>query len=272
MVRRHNVEYFLDGIDKEIDFASWGRLVAATTVGFDISVLELFLPISRGGTAILADDLRSKSGEALLRLAAGRGRCLIQAMPTMWRMISSAAAAADGPGADGVGVLCGGEALPYPLAEELYERFEAVWNLYGPTETTIWSFAHRFAARDFSYGDGIVPIGRPLAGTDFTLLVGEGTSDKGELRIEGPGVTAGYFRRPDLDASKFSGDGSETSPFAFLTGRYRCTSGPRQARLCRAQGPAGEAQRVPYRARRDREGSGPAGTCGTVGGETCRDR
>ncbi|PST18676.1 methyltransferase domain-containing protein [Mesorhizobium plurifarium] len=199
MVHRRNIAYFVDAVDQLINFRDWGKMVAATTFGFDISVLELLLPLARGGTILLADDHESKSSEELIRLVAGQDRCLVQATPAMWRMIVSSGWFEDCE----VGVLCGGEALPFDLARTLHDRSRAAWNLYGPTETTIWSFGHRLAAEDFVDPTKSVPIGRPLSGTGYTIEAASEGDNSGELRITGPGVAAGYFRRPDLNAGKF---------------------------------------------------------------------
>jgi amino acid adenylation domain-containing protein len=213
MVRRRNLAYFLDAIDQIIGFQDWGKVVAATTFGFDIAILELLLPLAHGGTIILADDHESKSSEELVRLAAGQGRCLLQATPTMWRMIVSSGWFQDCE----IGALCGGEAIPFDVAHALCDRSKAAWNLYGPTETTIWSFGHRLAAEDFADPTKSVSIGRPLPGTGYAIESDSDGGTSGELRITGPGVAAGYFRRPDLDAGKFVVSG-DTGGFEFRTG------------------------------------------------------
>ncbi|MHC2295853.1 AMP-binding protein [Rhizobium mongolense] len=214
MVRRCNLDYFLDAIDQVVDFCRWNRILAATTFGFDISVLELLLPLANGGTLILADDHQSRSSDALIRLAEGRERCLIQATPTMWRMIVSSGWI---PDCD-VGAICGGEVLPTQLARELFDRSKAAWNLYGPTETTIWSFYHCLSEADFADPGKAVPIGYPLPGTSYAIEKADGELGDGELRIDGPGVSGGYFRRPDLNQGKFT-SASEYGPFdRFMTG------------------------------------------------------
>jgi amino acid adenylation domain-containing protein len=199
MVARRNAAYFLDAVDQLIEFREWRKMVAATTFGFDISILEMLLPLARGGTILLADDRESKSSEELVRLVAGQERCLVQATPTMWRMIVSSGWFQDCE----VGALCGGEALPFDLARVLHDRSKAAWNLYGPTETTIWSFGHRLAAEDFVDPTKSLPIGRPLPGTGYTIETASECGRYGELRINGPGVAAGYFLQPTLDVGKF---------------------------------------------------------------------
>jgi len=117
-----------------------------------------------------------------------------------------------------VGALCGGETLPLDLARNLYAKADTAWNLYGPTETTVWSFHHRLRASDFGTDVHAVPIGRPLPGTTYSLLHEESKEGSGELCIEGPGVSAGYFDRPDLNAGKFVQTGDEGATPGFATG------------------------------------------------------
>ncbi|MCM2438765.1 amino acid adenylation domain-containing protein [Agrobacterium vitis] len=199
MVRRRNVSYFLGAVEQLIRFREWRKMLAATTFGFDISILELLLPLAHGGTILLADDHESKSSEELIRLGAAQGRCLVQATPTMWRMIVSSGWFEESE----IGALCGGEALPFDLARKLHDHAAIAWNLYGPTETTIWSFGHRLSPEDFTDPARSVSIGRPLEGTGYAIDTTEPDGRIGELRIAGPGVAAGYFRRPDLDADRF---------------------------------------------------------------------
>jgi surfactin synthase thioesterase subunit len=108
-------------------------------------------------------------------------------------------------GGTGLKVLCGGEALGKDLANELLDRASSVWNLYGPTETTIWSTAHRLT-RD----EGPVLAGRPIANTQVYVLDGTGrpvpTGAPGELYIGGDGVARGYLGREQLTAERFVPD------------------------------------------------------------------
>ena len=100
-------------------------------------------------------------------------------------------------------MLCGGEALPRQLAQQLVERSAALWNMYGPTETTIWSSVEQVSVN----GEAYQTIGRPIANTQFYILdkslqpVPVGVS--GELYIGGAGVARGYLRRPELTAARF---------------------------------------------------------------------
>jgi len=123
----------------------------------------------------------------------------MQATPATWRLLLSAGWQKN----ENLKILCGGEALPGDLARELLERGREVWNLYGPTETTIWSTVSEVKAAC----DGFVTIGGPIANTQIYLL--DGTfrpvpiGVPGELYIGGDGLARGYLKRPDLTAEKF---------------------------------------------------------------------
>lgn len=198
MVRRQNLAYFLSAINEVIDFPAWGALVSTTTYGFDISILEFFLPLAQGGTLYLASEQQSRDGQAIADLLDHCDRALLQATPATWRLLI----AAGWPRTCAVGALCGGETLPVELGEAIFRSAKAAWNLYGPTETTIWSFCHRLQASDFTGSATSVPIGQPLPGTRFRLSESQDPSEF-ELLIGGPGVSAGYFNRDDLTAEKF---------------------------------------------------------------------
>jgi polyketide synthase PksJ len=173
-------------------------LLAVTTACFDISVLELFLPLAVGARLLIADRDEAKDGERLSQILTAHGVNAMQATPATWRLLLAAGWA----GSPALKVLCGGEALPRELAEELAARSASVWNMYGPTETTIWS-----AVESVEPGAGAVSIGRPIANTQTYVLDGglqpvpPGVA--GELYIAGAGLSRGYLNRPDITAEKF---------------------------------------------------------------------
>jgi acyl-coenzyme A synthetase/AMP-(fatty) acid ligase len=133
---------------------------------------------------------------------ARHGVTMMQATPSTWRMLVDHGWR---PARQPFKVLCGGEALPRSLAERMLERVPVIWNLYGPTETTIWSSVHPLRA----LGRG-VPIGRPIANTRIYLLDDRGrpvpVGVPGELYIAGAGVARGYLGQPALTAERFSAD------------------------------------------------------------------
>ncbi|SDA35443.1 amino acid adenylation domain-containing protein, partial [Methylobacterium sp. UNC378MF] len=172
------------------------RLLAVTTVGFDIAGLELFGPLVRGARVVLAERDDVLDPGRLGQLIGAAGITLMQATPTLWRGLVETEAL------HGVRVLVGGEALPPDLAGALSARAARVTNLYGPTETTIWS-----TAADIDPGEEAVPIGAPLWNTQAYVLddglrpVPPGTV--GELYLAGAGVARGYLGRPGLTAERF---------------------------------------------------------------------
>jgi amino acid adenylation domain-containing protein len=180
-------------------------VLALTTVAFDIAALELFLPLLCGARVAIADRRTAGDPAALQEALRDRRATLLQATPATWRLL----VAHGWPGDPSLRALCGGEALPVELAAELGARVGALWNVYGPTETTIWSAA----ARVFAPGrasDPSVAIGRPLANTQVYVQEAQGVvapvGVRGELYIGGAGVARGYFGRPGLTAERFVPD------------------------------------------------------------------
>jgi amino acid adenylation domain-containing protein len=173
-------------------------LVAVTTLAFDIAGLELLLPLLTGARLVIANEEQVADGYLLLQLLESSKATVLQATPGTWRMLIDAGWSRELP----LKVLCGGEALPRDLADQLMERSDQVWNVYGPTETTIWSSATRVTA-----GTGPLQIGPPIANTQFYVLdhrlqpVPVGVV--GELYIGGTGLARGYWKRPDLTVERF---------------------------------------------------------------------
>ena len=100
-------------------------------------------------------------------------------------------------------ILCGGEGLTPDLAQQLARRCGSVWNVYGPTETTIWSTMYRVSGNE----ESTVPIGRPLANTSIYILDANlkpvPVNVTGEICIGGDGVARGYWNRPELTGERF---------------------------------------------------------------------
>jgi len=176
------------------------RLLAVTTLSFDIAALELFLPLVSGAHLILASRETAQDPRQLIKLLEESRATVMQATPATWRLLLEVG----WPGSPGLRMLCGGEALPRQLANELLQRGE-LWNMYGPTETTIWSATSRIEA-----GEGPVTIGPPIHNTTFYVLdtkqqpVPIGVP--GELHIGGDGVAKGYFKNAQLTAERFIAD------------------------------------------------------------------
>ncbi len=190
----------LSSMRREPGLVADETFLAVTTLSFDIAALELFLPLTTGATVVIAPREVAADGRRLSRLLQDSKATVMQATPATWRMLLQAGWG----GNSKFRVLCGGEALPRDLAERLLPTCAELWNLYGPTETTIWSAAWRV-----SPGQPIV-LGRPIANTEFYVLdrqlnpVPAGVP--GELFIGGDGLARGYLNRPELTASRFITD------------------------------------------------------------------
>ncbi len=193
---------FLESMRSEPGLSAEDRVLAVTALTFDISGLELYLPLLVGAQVVLATREESRDAEALSRLVTAAGVTWLQATPGTWHMLMESAC--DGALSQ-VKALCGGEALPVPLAEQLVERCAAVWNMYGPTETTVWSSCSELDSQDPQPF-----LGRPIANTQIYVLDGElnpvPSGVVGELYIGGLGLGRGYVNRPELTAERFIPD------------------------------------------------------------------
>jgi len=173
-------------------------LLAVTTLSFDIAGLELLLPLTVGARVMLASREEAADGAQLAAKIANGGVTVMQATPSTWRMLLDSG----WQGNNSLRVFCGGEALSADLANRLSERCAELWNLYGPTETTIWSTVAKVEP-----GTGPIVVGRPIANTQTYILdkhlqpVPVGVP--GELFIGGNGLARGYLKRPELTAEKF---------------------------------------------------------------------
>jgi polyketide synthase PksN len=187
---------FLLAMAQTVGVTAEDRLLAVTTCSFDIAALELYLPLVTGGQVCICDSATAADATLLADKIAEWRPTVMQATPATWAMLVRVG----WQNAEGVKILCGGEALPAGLKDQLLSRGEA-WNLYGPTETTIWSAAKLLRP------DEPVTIGRPIANTQMYILdstmnpVPVGVS--GELYISGDGVALGYHRNPELTAERF---------------------------------------------------------------------
>jgi amino acid adenylation domain-containing protein len=198
------VANFLESMRREPGLKADDRLAAVTTLSFDIAVLELLLPLTVGAEVVIVPRDTAMDGAALRGLLESTHATAMQATPAMWRILL------DTPWDGGAGfkALVGGESLPPDLARALLDRCGEVWNLYGPTETTIWSTAWRLdrvalAARGMS-------IGKPIANTSVWIVDDAGQpcpiGVPGEIWIGGAGVALGYLHRPELTTERFLPD------------------------------------------------------------------
>ncbi len=186
-------------------------LANLTTPAFDLSVPDWYLPLTTGARLVIVPREATLDGVELADWLARTGATFVQATPTTWQLLVDAR----WMGSPELKIVCGGEALPRALAQELLARAGSLWHMYGPTETTVWS-----SALELGPGEGPVPIGSPIANTSFYVLDHHGQpvpiGVPGELYIGGDGVALGYLNRPELNAEKFVDD-----PFAESGPLYR---------------------------------------------------
>jgi len=198
---------FMEAMEREPGLTESDALLAVTTLSFDIAALELWLPLCVGARVIIASREVATDGQRLMKLLHSSGATVMQATPATWRMLIDAGWRGDGR----LKLLTGGEALPTKLAEELLSRCGELWNMYGPTETTIWSSVCRVRP------GSAISLGRPIRNTQFYVLDAHGnlspTGVPGELHIGGDGVAAGYLNQPELTAQRFIPD-----PFSARAG------------------------------------------------------
>ncbi|MGH7766723.1 MAG: non-ribosomal peptide synthetase [Candidatus Binatia bacterium] len=173
-------------------------MLGLTTISFDPSVVEIFLPLMVGARVALIGRSDAADGRRLADHIARSGATIVQATPPTWRLLLDAGWQGDRR----LKILCGAEPMTRELANQLRARSSSLWNIYGPTETTVWCTAYRV-------GDSkrLIPIGRPLANVQTYILdsrlqpVPIGVT--GELHIGGAGMSRGYLNRPELTTERF---------------------------------------------------------------------
>jgi amino acid adenylation domain-containing protein len=203
------LDNFLRAMRRLVGLSRADVLGALTPVSFDIAGLELFLPLTVGATVVVYGRAASLDPSTLAGRLEPDGITVLQATPVTWRLLVEGG----WPGLPGLTALCGGEALPESLAGELRSRCAVLWNVYGPTETTIWSTASRVE-------DGPISIGGPIANTVLHVLDPDlrpvPIGVRGELHVGGAGLARGYLGRPDLTADRFVPDPLSSTPGARL--------------------------------------------------------
>jgi amino acid adenylation domain-containing protein len=196
-VTHHSLVNFLASMQREPGLAASDRLLAVTTFSFDIAGLELWLPLVTGAQVVIAPRIAVVDGAALAGLVRDFAITVMQATPVTWRLLLESG----WQGTPGLKILCGGEALTRDLANQLLATGAEMWNLYGPTETTIWSTLRRLSSQER------VSIGRPIANTQVYILDEHRNllppGVPGELSIGGDGVARGYLHRDELTAERF---------------------------------------------------------------------
>ena len=210
-VSHRSVVNCLWSLRQQLEITENENFLAITTLSFDIATLELYLPLIHGARVVLASRDEALDGAQLLRRMTECGATAMQATPSGWNLLLDAGWRAG----EKFKILCGGEVLSRKLADQLLDSGASLWNLYGPTETTIWSTIAKIE-RDGSP----VLIGRPIANTQIYILdsclqpVPVGVH--GELYIGGDGLARGYLNRPELTAEKFVVNPFSSQPGARL--------------------------------------------------------
>ena len=204
LVSRGSLAGFASAIDALVPFAVGDRLLAHTTAAFDISVVEMLVPLCRGATCVLAQKDEARSPVAVSVLLREHSVNVVQATPSWWDMMVQGGALAGLR----LRALVGGEALAAGLAQAVAPHATSVVNLYGPTEATVWSTGQRIdVSAVASLGEALVPIGQPLANIRcYVLNAGLNLCPVGvvgELYVAGAGLAQGYWRRSGLTAERF---------------------------------------------------------------------
>ncbi len=205
---------FLGAMRREPGITATDAVLSVTSLAFDISILELLLPLVTGArTIIVGKDVQS-DGSALAALMRTAAPTIVQSTPSGWRLLMQAGWL----GAPGVTAIVGGETMPRDLAEWLESRVDRVYNAYGPTETTVWSTLAQLAP-----GDPIT-VGRPIANTRVYVLDAAQQvlpiGVPGEVFIGGAGVADGYHARPELTAERFLQDPFHSGGRMYRTGDF----------------------------------------------------
>ena len=210
-IQHRSAVNLLNAIAQEPGLTAEDTLLSVTSLSFDIAVSEIFLPLSVGAKLVLVSREVAADGTQLLKALTTSGATFMQPTPVTWRLLL----AAGWQGSPQLKMISTGEALPRELANQLLPKGACLWNLYGPTETTIWSTGYKVTT-----GNKAISIGYALANTQLYILdshlqpVPIGIS--GELYIGGEGLARGYLNRPDLTAKKFISNPFNPNPKSRL--------------------------------------------------------
>ncbi|MEH2049309.1 MAG: amino acid adenylation domain-containing protein [Nostoc sp.] len=210
-IQHQSAVNLLNAVAQEPGLTAEDTLLSVTSLSFDIAVSEIFLPLSVGAKLVLVSREVAADGTKLLKTLTTSGATFMQPTPVTWRLLL----AAGWQGSPQLKMISTGEALPRDLANQLLPKGACLWNLYGPTETTIWSTGYKVTTANKT-----IDIGCPLANTQTYILdshlqpVPIGIS--GELYIGGEGLARGYLNRPDLTAEKFISNPFSPNPKSRL--------------------------------------------------------
>ncbi|MEM8777867.1 MAG: amino acid adenylation domain-containing protein, partial [Cyanobacteria bacterium P01_G01_bin.49] len=195
-IPHHALSNFLLSMSQKPGLTPEDTLLSVTTLSFDIAALELYLPLIVGAKLVLVSRTLAQDGMELAQQLENHQVTFMQGTPATWKLLL----ASGWQGKQDLTILSGGEALELRLAQQLQQKSKAVWNLYGPTETTIWSSVYQVTSDK-------VRLGKPIDNTQFYVLDRDYNpvpiGVPGELYIGGMGVARGYLNRPELTAKRF---------------------------------------------------------------------
>ena len=210
-IPRSALTNFLWSMREWLQLTERDRWLAVTTISFDIAGLEIWLPLVVGAQTIVASRSDAADGNLLRGLLEKHDITAMQATPITWWLLFGAG----WQGKTDLQAICGGEAMPRELAAQLVPLVGKLWNLYGPTETTIWSTG--YLVKD---GQAPVLIGRPIGNTQCFILNEQQQPVPvgciGELYIAGDGLARGYLKRPELTREKFVPNPFNSNPSARM--------------------------------------------------------
>lgn len=215
---------FIFAMRDELDISLEDRILALTSLSFDIAGLELWAPLLFGASLVLADKECGADATELKALIQSEKINLMQATPATWKMLVEDDWQV--PVQEGLTenklfkALCGGEALAPNLASDLLSRELRLFNMYGPTETTVWS-----ALKEIKVDDEKILVGKAIHNTQLYVLDESReplpTGAIGELYISGDGLAEGYFKQNDLTEERFVENPFAKSLFSKSDGAER---------------------------------------------------
>lgn len=188
----------LDGLRIWPGFPDGWSILAMSALSFDMSIVEVLLPLAAGGPMVTVDLAVRRNADILGRAVRQHRPGVAQATPSFWRLMI----ASGWPGSASLTVWCGGEAMTPELAGALYQRCGSLWNLYGPTEATVWASAWQVLPGE------PIRLGTEMPGTTLDLVGPTGevvtaAGAEGELRISGAGIAEGYLGGTPVDDARF---------------------------------------------------------------------
>lgn len=199
MITHHNLSNFIQSMIIEPGISVADRMLAVTTISFDIHVLELLVPLATGASVMIAPSESQNDAEKLIEMFNSPEISIMQATPATWKMLCASGWLGK---KSSFTILCGGESMSKELSVQLLQRCSRLFNMYGPTETTVWSTCYKVNGNELT-----IPIGKPVANTVIRIVDNKGNEVPlgvwGELLIGGDGVSRGYHNRDTLTNEKF---------------------------------------------------------------------